>query len=599
MSLPEVVQNLLDDAVHRSLPAIRPELALCATIVCLLIVRMILPRWRSGAYWLAIAGAAAALLLLEPWRALQAGAPAARQEIFTGMLVIDGLSIFLRGLLLVFLPLFALLAWITNVPPREDATELFVLLFGAALGMCMMVSANHLVMVILGMEMASLPCYVLAGILKFRKPSTEAAMKFAVFGAGAAGIMLYGISLLAGVLGSLHLPTMAARLSLLLSDGLTSEQSLLLALGALMITVGLAFKLAAVPFHFWAPDVFDGAPAEVGALLSVASKAAAMGLLIRLAVGLPASAASAEIGHAVESPPATVIAAGATIAAGAMQPEAIGQQAPDCADNAANPPAHGRADITRVRRFIVGLLSLLAAVTCTFGNLAAYGQSNMKRLLAYSTIAHAGYLIMPVAAAVALITPGTGGAVLQQIEGDSPAPSAVNILAASMAAEARFAVASVLFYLGAYFFMNLAAFAITAILRNALGSEQIDDYAGLVRRSPALTVCTAAVMFSLVGLPPLAGFLAKFYIFAALVEARLWLLLAVGGLNTVLSLFYYLRVVRVMVLRPEPTDRPAPAIAAHSIGGLYCIAVTVPLVAIFFWSDTLMQWSKTAAASMF
>ena len=599
MSLPEVVQNLLDDAVHRSLPAIRPELALCATIVCLLIVRMILPRWRSGAYWLAIAGAAAALLLLEPWRALQAGALGARQEIFTGMLVIDGLSIFLRGLLLVFLPLFALLAWITNVPPREDATELFVLLFGAALGMCMMVSANHLVMVILGMEMASLPCYVLAGILKFRKPSTEAAMKFAVFGAGAAGIMLYGISLLAGVLGSLHLPTMAARLSLLLSAGLTPEQSLLLALGALMITVGLAFKLAAVPFHFWAPDVFDGAPAEVGALLSVASKAAAMGLLIRLAVGLPASAASAEIGHAVESPPATVIAAGATIAAGAMQPEAIGQQASDCADNAANPPAHGRADITPVRRFIVGLLSLLAAVTCTFGNLAAYGQSNMKRLLAYSTIAHAGYLIMPVAAAVALITPGAGGAVLQQIEGDPAAPSAGDILAASMAAEARFAVASVLFYLGAYFFMNLAAFAITAILRNALGSEQIDDYAGLVRRSPALTVCTAAVMFSLVGLPPLAGFLAKFYIFAALVEARLWLLLAVGGLNTVLSLFYYLRVVRVMVLRPEPTDRPAPAIAAHSIGGLYCIAVTVPLVAIFFWSDTLMQWSKTAAASMF
>ena len=593
MSLPELVQNLLDDAVRRSLPAIRPELALCATIICLLIVRMILPRWRSGAYWLAIAGAGAALWLLEPWRALQDGALGARQEIFTGMLVIDGLSIFLRGLLLMFLPLFTLLAWITNVPPRDDATELFVLVFGAALGMCMMVSANHLVMVILGMEMASLPCYVLAGILKFRKPSTEAALKFAVFGAGAAGIMLYGISLLAGVLGSLHLPTMAARLSLLLSAGLTPEQSLLLALGALMITVGLAFKLSVVPFHFWTPDVFDGAPAEVGALLSVASKAAAMGLLIRLAVGLPASAASAEIGQAAQSPSATVIAAGAT------QPQVVGQQASDCAENAAKPPAHGRADITPVRQFIVGLLSLLAGVTCTFGNLAAYGQSNMKRLLAYSTIAHAGYLIMPVAAAVAMITPDAGGAVLRHIEGDSAPSSAGDVLTASMAAEARFAVASVLFYLGAYFFMNLAAFAITAILRNALGSEQIDDYAGLAGRSPTLVVCAAAVMFSLIGLPPLAGFLAKFYIFAALVEARLWLLLAIGGLNTVLSLFYYLRVVRVMVLRPEPADRPAPSIAAYSIGGLYCIAVTAPLVAIFFWSDTLMQWSKTAAASMF
>jgi NADH-quinone oxidoreductase subunit N len=293
-----------------------------------------------------------------------------------------------------------------------------------------------------------------------------------------------------------------------------------------MVTVGVAFKLSAVPFHFWAPDVFEGATAEVAAFLSVASKAAALGLLVRLATGF-----SFQTDHT------TLLA------------------------------------LAPVRHYIATLLSLLAAVTCTFGNLAAYGQTNMKRLLAYSTIAHAGYMMMPVAAAVTLI--GTN------------------------LPEARMAIASLIVYISIYLFMNLAAFAIVAFLRNATHSEEIADYAGLVRTSPGLTVCMAIVMFSLVGLPPLAGFPAKLTIFLTLVQARLWVLLFVGALNTVLSLFYYLRVVRVMVLSPPPLYGEPATIPLSSTAGSYCALLTVPVVALFFLLGGLLNWAHAAASTLF
>jgi NADH-quinone oxidoreductase subunit N len=165
-------------------------------------------------------------------------------------------------------------------------------------------------------------------------------------------------------------------------------------------------------------------------------------------------------------------------------------------------------------------------------------------------------------------------------------------------AQARDAVSALSFYLATYLFMNLGAFAVTAFLRNALGSETIADYAGLVRRSPALVVCTAIILFSLVGLPPLAGFFAKFFIFGALVNSGLYLLLAIGGLNTVLSLFYYLRVVRVMTLQPEPAGRPAPSIPLWSAAGAYCALITVPLLALFVWSDRLRLLAEVAASSL-
>jgi len=518
MSFYDLIQSVIDDTLGPSLAAFAPELTICATIVLLLLARMLLSARSGGAFVLALAGSATALWLAAPWHYLQAGTALVSgvetgTPIFTGMLVFDKFSVFLRGLLLLFVVLFVVFTRISRVPDDDQATEFFVLILGATLGMCLMVSANHVFMVFLGIEMASVPSYALAGLMKGERRSSEAALKFAVFGGATAGVMLYGISLLAGALGSVHLPTMAAQLGGIVQDGLGMERGLVLALGGLMVAVGLAFKLSAVPFHFWTPDVFEGAAAEVGAFLSVASKAAGLGLLARLAM---------------------------TFAA-----------------------------VEPARVFMCGLLVLLAAVTCTFGNLAAYGQTNIKRLLAYSTIAHAGYMMMPVAAAIAL--------------------------AGTRKADASWAVGAMLFYIAIYLFMNLGAFASAAFLRNALGSEQIDDYAGLVRRSPGLAVCFTIILFSLVGVPPLAGFAAKFAIFASVYQAGLLGLLGIGVVNTVLSLFYYLRVVRVMLLEGEPADRPAPTVPLTSGPGLYCLAVTLPLGIFFVWWG-LFDWATTAAA---
>jgi len=514
VSFPQLVEDVLSkETLGLSLCAFRAELVLCATIVALLLARMIVSRWKSSPFYVTLIGTGAALLLVAPGVIPRPEIPG---EIFTGMLVFDSFSIYMRSLLLLFALLFTTFTQITGVPDRDDAAEFYVLVLGATLGMCLMVSANHMLIVFLGVEMASVPSYVLAGLLRHRRQSSEAALKYAVFGAGTAGVMLYGISLLVGTLGSAHLPTMAARLAEMLQTGTDGNQTAVLALGGLMVMVGLAFKLSAVPFHFWVPDVFEGATAEVAAFLSIASKAAALALLARLALQFGAVAEASQA-------------------------------------------------------YLCGLISLLAAVTCTFGNLAAYGQTNIKRLLAYSTIAHAGYMMMAVAAAVALI--------------GSDLPDGGDTLAA------------LAFYLGIYLFMNLGAFAVVAFLRNAIHSEAIDDYAGLVRSSPGLAVCMAIILFSLVGLPPLAGFAGKFLIFSGLVEAGLIALLVIGGLNTVLSLFYYLRVVKVMLMAPAPDDRPATEVPLSSIPGAYCAALTLPLLVLGVWWGGLLEWARWAAAA--
>lgn len=532
MSFYQLIQDAVQDTLGPSLAAFMPELALVATILALLLAELLFGSGRRNLpFAVMLVGTAVAFYLSAPWQYLAGEGP--RVPTFTGMTIFDTLSVYLRALLLFFALLYTIFTRTSGVPDRDSATEFYVLVLGALLGMCLMVSANHMMIVFLGIEMASVPSYALAGLLRHRRRSSEAALKFAVYGGGTAGVMLYGISLLVGVLGSAHLPTMAAQLAELLGRPEMSDRYLVLALGGLMVMVGLAFKLSAVPFHFWAPDVFEGAAAEVSAFLSIASKVAAVGLLVRLALGL-------------------------SYAPGVEQLEAL---AP-------------------VRTYLVGLLSLLAVITCTFGNLAAYGQTNLKRFLAYSTIAHAGYMMMPVAAAVALAGSNVEGA--------------------------RWAVASVVFYAAVYLFMNLGAFAAVAYLRNVLGSEEMADYAGLVRRSPGLVISFAVILFSLVGLPPLAGFTAKFSIFSALLngpagqfDLRLLALLLVGVLNTVLSLFYYLRVVRVMTLEPEPAARPAPSIPLASVPGLVCLLLAAPMVILFVWSDGLLGWATAAASKLF
>ncbi len=296
--------NSVNADTLRSLRLFAPELTLCATIVLVLLLRMFGPTRRISSLLVSLIGSGAALALaIRPWT-LAGSLAVERAEMFTGMLVFDSFSVYLRIVLLAFVVLFAIFTWLSGIPDRDASPDVFPLVLGATLGMCLMVSANHLLIVFLGVEMASVPSYVLAGLMKGRKRASEAALKYAVYGAGTAGIMLYGVSLLGGVLGSFHIPTMAMRLSDLLATdsarSLGADKQMVLMLGGLMVMVGLAFKLSAVPFHFWCPDVFEGASAEVNAFLSVASKAAALALLVRVSIGfcaLPANQA-----HLAERP---------------------------------------------------------------------------------------------------------------------------------------------------------------------------------------------------------------------------------------------------------------------------------------------------------
>ncbi|HKB05432.1 MAG TPA: NADH-quinone oxidoreductase subunit N, partial [Gemmataceae bacterium] len=468
--------NDLTDRLHRDLLTFVPELILCLTIVGMLLVRLVVAARRSHlavfALVMSVIALGASIAQFPPgsgwFRSIvpsTGGAPG-----FSGMLVFDTFGLYLRIFLLAFLCLSLWLSLATGIPDREDAADYATLLVGGALGMMLMASANHLLMAFIAVEMASVPSYVLAGFLKGRRQGSEAALKYVVYGASASGVMLYGISLITGTYGTGSLPGIANAIA-------DSMDSLPVAVvgGAVCVLVGLGFKLSAVPFHFWCPDVFEGAAAEVGAFLSVASKSAALALTARFLFLL-------------------------------ATPTGDG---------------HGEAAST-----MLGLVwGLFAAVTATFGNLAAMAQTNLKRLLAYSTIAHAGIMMM------ALLPLG---------------PRAAGPL---------------LYYISAYLLMNLGAFAVVALVRNQTGSEEVDAYRGLIRRSPALAVGMAFSLLSLLGLPPLAGFAAKFQVFAALYDTGRtvgreepffgWFyfgLLVVAALNTAISAGYYLKVVRAMTL---------------------------------------------------
>jgi len=558
MDFQSLVNNLQSDTLE-SLRLFRPELAICATIVVMLLVRLFNWGQKIDPFWFAIFGSLIAFCYALPAGGIDKLGDAGRQEIFTGMLVYDSLTVYFRMFLLAFAFWFIILVRMTGLADREDGQDFYSLLLGSTLGMCLMASANHLMTVFLAVEMASVPSYVLAGILKGRRRSSEASLKYAVYGAGAAGVMLYGISLLAGLLGTAHLPSIAAKLATVVPvmvAGNGGGSLMVLALAGLMIMVGLAFKLSAVPFHFWCPDVFEGASAEVDAFLSVASKAAAMALLVRVALGVSVVPPADNVATITQVPVHAVAllqtTAGAPVAAAAKD---------------ASP-------LAPVRTFVVYLLAIVASVTCTFGNLAAYGQTNIKRLLAYSTIAHAGYMIMAVAAAVQLV--GTD------------------------AVSAREAVAALVFYLGVYVFMNLGAFAIVAFLRGAIGSEEIADYAGLIRSVPIVAVALVVILISLIGIPPMAGFVGKFAIFASLVNAGgpvMMSLLVIAGLNTVVSLIYYLRVAKIVSIDPEPETRGPVTLGV--LPTVYVLLVAVPIVIYGIQPGYILEIAHQATEQLF
>ncbi len=514
----------------RDLIAFLPELILCGSIVVLLLLRMFsfLSRLHMGTVTLFL-GVVAFGVSLGQWIGgsnnpfvPEGASPTAPVSLFTGLLVYDQFAIFLKLFLLGFAVLVTWLSLITKIPDREDSADFYVLLLGATLGMMLMSSATHLLMVFIAVEMASLPSYAMAGFLKGRRQSSEAALKYVVYGGGSAGIMLYGISILAGTYGTGYLPDVAAGLLRDLpkagGDLAGFGEFSFLMLGVLFVFFGVAFKLAAVPFHFWCPDVFEGASAEVAGFLSVASKGAALALLGRFCFTL----------------------AGFPNFAGGISPE--------------------------VASYLVPVLGFGALLTATFGNLAAFSQTNLKRLLAYSTIAHAGYMMM------------------------------------GFAALTRDGASAVLFYLVIYLFMNLGAFAIVAFIRNLTGSEELRDLRGFVHRAPVLVISLAICLLSLLGIPPLAGFMAKFQLFRVLYEASqiypwetkpalvvwMYVLLFALGINSVISLFYYMKVLKVMIMDQrleEIEGREPERLRVPIMPSVYAALMGAVLVALgVFWN---------------
>jgi len=362
--------------------------------------------------------------------------------------------------------------------------EYFSLLLMSTVGMMFLASARELIMLYIGLELATIPLFVLAAYSKTKKSSAEAGLKYMIIGAVSSAILLYGLSIIYGLTGTTYLAQVTMNLSIYwISYG---DLGPAFSIAMMMIIAGLVFKLAIVPFHMWAPDVYEGAPTPITAFLSVASKGAGLAAIVRIFDGMLV-----------------------TFASDIMAPRDWGH-----------------------------MIAVLAAITMIVGNIIAIRQTNIKRLLAYSSIAQAGYIMVGVVAVSAL------------------------------------GVASVSFYMFAYLFANMGAFAVITVFANRTGSEQIADYAGLSKSSPVLSAVFAMFLLSLAGIPPLAGFLAKYYIFAAAIQAGYTWLVMLALLTTVIALYYYANVIRLMYLVPATNPhRIIPSFPAGMVLTLTAVGV--------------------------
>jgi NADH-quinone oxidoreductase subunit N len=460
------------------------------TIVAVLLGALLVGRNHRVAGGLAtVGGVFTAMLSLRQFSQLSEPFAGIAPASSAPMLVVDQFSAFAVFLISVFMVLVTGMwfmgldaGWSEDTARRRDAVEFFVLFVGSAFGMSLMVSTTNLLMIILAVEAASLPSYGLAGFRKKHRLGAEASIKYILFGAVTSAISVYGASLLYGQYHSLDL----ARIGLEMSQ---RGISVLSGVALFAFIIGVAFKISAVPFHFWCPDVFEGASIEVTTWLSVASKAAGLGLLLRI---------MAVLGNSLQ----------ATVALW----------------------------------WVAHAVAIMAAITCTVGNFSAFWQTNLKRLLAFSSIAHAGYMLM--AAAILWSPPGQG----------------------AIPARAHPGVSAVVAYISVYLLMNLCAFGVVAMVYWATGRETLDAFNGLGWRNPLLGAVMAVCLFSLVGLPPLGGFVVKLYLLYALYDGGLVWLVLVAVFNTLISLYYYSRIAYAMyfVHSDEPPLR-VPALGQFAV----------------------------------
>lgn len=468
---------------------ILPEILLTCGALVLLMLSVIVPKRDGVLLGVALTTIAVTLIAVLSFAGLD-------ETISRGLLAIDGFATFFKVVVLLSAAVTVLMSAPYLRVEGLKAGEYYFLILCATVGMMFMSSGLELITLFIGLETMAMSFYVLAGYLKPNPRSNEAAVKYFLLGAFSLGILLYGMSLLYGATGTTRLAGIAEALA-------GQETSAVLVLAVILVGAGMGFKIAAVPFHMWAPDVYEGAPTPVTAFLSVGSKAASFAMLLRIFVeGLPAL-----------------------------------------------------GDEWRTMFWV------LAAITMTVGNIAALTQSNLKRMLAYSSIAHAGYLLI--------------GVVVGTERG----------------------VAAMLVYLGVYLFMQLGAFAIvTAMRRSDIIGDELKDLNGLFKRSPAVGFAMLCFMLSLGGIPPTAGFMGKMWLFGAAIDAgEIWLVV-IAVANSAISAYYYLRVVVFMwISEDEPAGSPITLGPAMSLA--LGIAVLGTLV-LGVYPQALFSEAQSAAATL-
>jgi len=476
--------------------SILPEILILILGMLVLIVE---PFWkeekRRNVGWLTAGGLLATMVI-----SLLFGQPGQPTATLGGMIRFDWLGFFFKLLFMFAGAATALLLMDNEKVGRRG--EAYVLLLASLLGMNLMAVSSNLVMLYLAIETTSIPLYVLAGFMVGDNKSVEAGFKYLLYGVLTSTFMLYGFSLVFGFSGTADLYQLAEMFKV-------GELSLVAAFAVLaLILVGIGFKVSIVPFHFWAPDVYEGAPTPIAGFLSTASKAAGFAVLVRLFF---------------VAFPGRDLASSWTIA-----------------------------------------LAILSAVTMTVGNLLALPQTNIKRLLAFSSVAHAGYVLIGVVAF------------------------------------SKLGAASVVFYLAAYIVTNLLAFGVAMAFSKVTGFEDLKDYAGMSRRNPALALMMLAAFLSLTGMPPFGGFVAKVIVFAAGVQAGYVWLVVVGIINSMIGVYYYLNALKYVYLYRMPNEdeenHPVPLTRPYAIA-LAILAIGVVLIGVVFapW----FGWSDAAAMNLF
>ena len=499
----------MTDSVLHDLALMVPETALVVTVLVALLADLIFRRNTAVVSGIVLAGLAVAGLFVL-------GQVQISTSIFSGMLAVDPFAWFFKLVII----LSAILVVVFSLGFTELTAggrrlgEYYALLTALTLGAMLMAGANNLLMMYLAIELSSFTSYVLSGYTREAPDSSEASLKYVIYGALSSGLMIYGISILYGLTGTLGFAEINAALPGVIERGTTSSVALVLA--GMLIVVGLGYKISAVPFHFWAPDVYEGAPITITAFLSVASKAGGFALMIRFF----------KVTFIDTSALASVPGVWAVL------------------------PGFDWREVVAV----------LSVLTMTVGNLVAIWQNNLKRMLAYSSIAHAGYMLM--------------GVVVLSNQG----------------------LAAILLYFVIYLFMNLGAFYVVMLIANKTGSEDIEDYRGLGSRAPFLMVALAIFLVSLTGLPPTAGFIGKLYLFAALIDHG-WVWLAiVGALNSVVALYYYMRVLRNVFLRGgEPTATP---LVVGRLENVIVLVLLVPTLLLGLYFTPLADLAQ-ASVKMF